>query len=238
MGVPVVVAEEGVGEGVVGIEVEALVPLDLGDVPGVHLHDHVGRVEEQGLGEDVLVREGLQDHAIEVGAALVVGRVGLHDHVPFVRHLAELEGTASHGALDEGVVAGEEIGSLQGERGHDLEGEPALVEDVAESGHFRMQAERLPAVVAADLQHRARGNRQRRPAAVIEGIGVWHEHAEAVVPAREIEDDEVASRRLRARQVGEERRRGETDRERGHAVLDERASSDHTNWYSGSPRIK
>ena len=117
--------------------------------------------------------------------------------------------------------------------------QPALVEDVAQAGQLRMQAERLAARIGADLQDGARGNRERRPLAVVRGVGVRHEHAEPVVPAGQIEDDEVAAARaLRAREIREKRRRGEAERERRHAVFDEVASRHHENWYSGEPRIK
>ena len=119
------------------------------------------------------------------------------------------------------------------------EREPSLVEDVLQSRELRMQTERLAAGVAADLQHRAGRNRQRRPPAVIERIGVRHEHAEAVVAPAQIQHDEIAAgRALRAREVGEKCGRSQADGESGHAVLHERASGDHTNWYSADPRIK
>src|SRR5437762_1083999 len=117
--------------------------------------------------------------------------------------------------------------------------QPALVEDIAQAGQLRMQTERLAARIRADLENRACWNRECRPLAVVRRVGVRHQHAEPIVPAGQIEDDEVAAARaLRAREIREKRRRGEAERERRHAVLDEVASRHHENWYSGEPRIK
>ena len=59
----------------------------------------------------------------------------------------------------------------------------ALTEDVQQARQPWMQAERLAARIAADLQQRAGRNRQRRPPAGIERVRVRDEHAEAVVAA-------------------------------------------------------
>src|SRR6185436_9261442 len=119
------------------------------------------------------------------------------------------------------------------------ERELAGVEDVAQPGQPRVQAERFPVHVAADLQHRAGRNRQRRTPAVIERIGVRHQRAEAVVATRERQHHEIsAGRALRAREIREECGRGEADREGRRAVFDELASADHTSWYSADPRMR
>src|SRR5260221_5441930 len=89
----------------------------------------------------------------------------------------------------------------------------------------------LGARIAADLEHLTGRNPKRRRATVIKGVAVRHEHAEAVVAARQIEHDEVAARRaLRPREIRQERRNSEADRERRHAVLEELTSSNrHSN---------
>src|SRR5262245_54196852 len=117
--------------------------------------------------------------------------------------------------------------------------EAALIEDVALPGEPRVQAERLAAAVAADLQHGRRRDAERGATAVIEGIGIGDQRAQPVVAAAQIEDDEVAARgALGASEIGEKRRRGESDGERRDAVLDEGASRDHMNWYSADPRMR
>ena len=115
----------------------------------------------------------------------------------------------------------------------------ALVEDLVQAGQLRVQAQRLPARSLPTCRTFAGRNRERRPTAVVEGVGVRHEQAQAVVPAREVEHDEVAARRaLRPREIGEKLRRGEADRERRNAALEECASRDHRNWYSADPRMR
>ena len=62
--------------------------------------------------------------------------------------------------------------------------EPPLVEDVAQAGQPRMQAERASAAVAADLQHLPRRNGDRRPTAEVERILVRDDRVQRVVAAR------------------------------------------------------
>src|SRR5205085_1120138 len=92
---------------------------------------------------------------------------------------------------------------------------------------------------AADLEHGTRGNRERRTAAVIKGVGVRHQRAQAVIAAGEREHDEVAARgALGAREIRKKRGRREADRERCRAASDELASGNHTSWYSADPRMR
>ena len=133
--------------------------------------------------------------------------------------------------------------------------ESTLIEDILQPSEFRMQTQRFAAGVAADLQDGPGGNPERRPPAVIERIGVGHQHAQAVVATAQIQHDQIAALiALRARQVREKRWRGKTDRERRHAAFDERASRKchrclpaakpgalspkpyfYANWYSADP---
>ena len=91
--------------------------------------------------------------------------------------------------------------------------------------------------VAANLQHSGGRDRDRRPAIAILRIVVRNQHAERIVAAAQIQDDEVASRAaLRSREIGQKRRRREADGERGNAAADELASGDghmsrpYTSW--------
>jgi hypothetical protein len=106
-----------------------------------------------------------------------------------------------------------------------------LIEDLLEAGQPRVQAERGPRRVGADLQDLPRRHGDRRPPAVIERIVVRHQHAERVVAAAQIQHDEVPRpRALRAREIRQELRSGERHRERRDAALDELPSGDlHVN---------
>src|SRR4051812_2203156 len=118
--------------------------------------------------------------------------------------------------------------------------QPALIENLLETGEPRVQPERDVGRIGADLQHLPGGNGQRRATAAVERIVVGRQHAERVVAAAEIEHDEVAHvRALRTRQVREKLGRCERHGECGDAALDELASGDvHTSWYSGDPAIR
>jgi hypothetical protein len=180
-----VVPEERVRERVVGVEVEAFVALDLRDVARVHLDHHVRGVEEQRLGQHVLVREGLQHQLVEMGPALEVEGVGLHHDVALVGHLRELEGPGAGRALREGVVAREELGVLQGEGRDQLERQaPERVHDrplerdlerlrihLARIGHelVRRLQRRQRARVA---DHVERGHRVVRADRSVAGVGL------------------------------------------------------------------
>src|SRR5689334_3723966 len=67
-----------------------------------------------------------------------------------------------------------------------------VVKNLPESRQPRMQTERHVRFVGADLQHVGSRNGERRPAAVIKRIVVRNQHAQRVVPAAEIQDDQVA----------------------------------------------
>ena len=120
------------------------------------------------------------------------------------------------------------------------EREAPLIEDLLQPRQPRMQTERDAGRVAADLQHLSRRDRQRRPAAVVERIVVRNQHAERIVAAAQIQNDQIAAAgALRASQIGQKRRRRERDGERGNAALDELPSRDpHCSWYSGDPPIR
>ena len=92
----------------------------------------------------------------------------------------------------------------------------------------------------ADLEHLPRGHCDRWTPAVVERIVVRHQHAERVITAAQIQDDQVPrARALRPREIREELRRGERDRERRDAAFDELSSGDlHVNWYSGDPATR
>ena len=93
-----------------------------------------------------------------------------------------------------------------------------------------MKSELVARGVAADLQHLAGGHRQRGTPALIERIAIRHEHAERVVAAAEIQDDEIPERRaLRERDVAEKARRRKAEAERADAAAHEIASGEsHT----------
>ena len=103
--VPDVVPEERIGQRVVGLQDEALVALDLGDVARVHQHDHVDGVEHQRLGHDVLVREGLCHELVEVRPALEIIVVGGEDDLALGRDALQHVGTGADRVLHEGIVA-------------------------------------------------------------------------------------------------------------------------------------
>jgi hypothetical protein len=85
-----------------------------------------------------------------------------------------------------------------------------------------MQAEDVAAAVGAHLQHLARRHGDRGPARVVVGVAVGHERAERVVAAAQVHHDQIArSAALRERQVAQELRGGEAEREGGDAALDE-----------------
>ena len=103
--------------------------------------------------------------------------------------------------------------------------EPAGVEDGAQAGQPRVQAERVAGAVGPDLQHVGRRNRQGRPAREVLRIGVGDQRAQPVVSAAQVQHDQVAPRPpLRAGDVGQKRRRREADGERRHAAPNEIAS--------------
>src|SRR5439155_5537087 len=100
------------------------------------------------------------------------------------------------------------------------QGKAALIEDLLQARQPRVKPERNAGAVAADLQHLARRHGQRWPAAVVERIVVRDQHAEGVVAAAQIQDDEIADvRALRAREIGEELRRRKRHRERRYAAF-------------------
>ena len=111
------------------------------------------------------------------------------------------------------------------------EREASAIEDLPETGQPRMKPERHFRSVGADLNHVAGWHRQRRPAAVVEGIVIRNQRAQRVVAAPEIQDDEVAgARTLGLREIAQELGRGEGDGERRDAAADELSSGDlHTN---------
>jgi hypothetical protein len=85
-----------------------------------------------------------------------------------------------------------------------------------------MEPERAAAGVAADLQDLPGGNGNRGPAAVIERVLIRDDRVQRVVAAAQVEHDEAArAGSLSLRDVGEERGRGETDRERRNAATNE-----------------
>jgi hypothetical protein len=95
--------------------------------------------------------------------------------------------------------------------------EPAGIEDLLQPRETRMETERHTTPIAADLQDVPRLHRERRPPAEVKAVVVGHERAERVVPAGEVQHDQVAAARsLRPRQVAEECRRRE--RRRGEPI--------------------
>ena len=88
-----------------------------------------------------------------------------------------------------------------------------------EPGQARMQAELRTAAVPPDLQHVAGGYRKGRPTRVIVLIAVRDTGTERVVPAAQVDDDQVPRRHaLRKRDVAQHLRRREPERERGDAA--------------------
>src|SRR3990172_2962550 len=127
-----VVPEEGVRQGVVRLEDEALVPLDLGQVPRVHEHDHVDGVEHERLRHDVLVGEGLGDDRVDVGTALEVGVVRRERDLAVSRDGLQLIRPGPDGTAHERVFPREKrrVGravlrdDLEGELGQGVENRP------------------------------------------------------------------------------------------------------------------
>src|SRR5579872_4760612 len=120
------------------------------------------------------------------------------------------------------------------------EREITLFEDLFEAAQPGVQPERHPRRVTPDWQHLAGWNPDRGPPTPVKRIVVGNQHAERIVAAAQIKDDEVSGlRSLRACQVAQELRRCERDRKCRGATLDELTSGDlHTNWYSGRPAIR
>ncbi len=65
------------------------------------------------------------------------------------------------------------------------DGHPAVLVQTLEPDHRRMEAE-----VIVDLEDLARRNSDVRPGAVVRRVAMRHDRVEAVVPARQFEDDE------------------------------------------------
>jgi len=122
-GVPHVVAEEGIGQRVVGLENEPLVSLDLGDVPGVHQHDHVDGVEHERLRHDILVRKGLGDEFVDMGPALEIVLIRHKDDLPVGGDIFENVRTGADGILDKGVLPREIQGIARSVTRDDLKAE-------------------------------------------------------------------------------------------------------------------
>jgi len=93
-----------------------------------------------------------------------------------------------------------------------------------------MKPELVARGVAADLQYLSRRHRQRGTPALIELIAIRHEHAERVVAAPQIHDDEISEGgALRERDVAEKARRGKAEAEGADAAAHEIASGElHT----------
>jgi hypothetical protein len=92
--------------------------------------------------------------------------------------------------------------------------EPPFVEDRLQAGEARMQPELVAGRIAADLKHLTGGNRQRRTACGVVRIAIRHDHAQGVVAAAQIQDDEIPEgRTLRTGDVAEEPRRGKSEAE-------------------------
>ena len=103
-----------------------------------------------------------------------------------------------------------------------------------------METELVSGGVAADLQRLTGRHRERRTPARVERIAIRDEHAERVVAAAQIHDDEIAeARALGQRDVAEKSRRRKAERKRRHAAPHEVASGVfHTSWYSEDPTIR
>ena len=88
--------------------------------------------------------------------------------------------------------------------------------------------------IGADLQHIGGGHRNGRAAAVVERVLIRNDGVQRVVAACEVDDNEIARDcALRAGDVREERRGGEADCERRHAIANEFPPSDfgrHCSW--------
>ena len=97
--VPYVVPEERVRKRVVGLEDEAFVALNLGDVPRVDEHDHVDRIEHQRLGHDVLVGKGFGDELVDVRPALEVVFVRGEDDLALGGDVLQEIGAGADGVL-------------------------------------------------------------------------------------------------------------------------------------------
>ena len=101
----------------------------------------------------------------------------------------------------------------------------SLVENRFQPREPRVQAERHAGRIGADLEHVAGGHRQRRPAAVIERVGVGNQHAERIIAAGEVQHDERAQRQaLRFGHAAQNRRRRKTVGEGGDTALEKRSS--------------
>src|SRR5262249_51068600 len=102
------------------------------------------------------------------------------------------------------------------------EREPALIEDLLQAGEPRMESEGDVRRGGADLQHLPGWHSERRPPAVVVRIVVRNHRAERIVAAAQIQHHQIPpAAALRAREVRQEFRRRERDRERGDASLDE-----------------
>ena len=103
--------------------------------------------------------------------------------------------------------------------------EASLVEDVRQAAEPRVKPERPPRSIGAHLQHLAGRNRDGGTPAVVALVLVGNQRVERVVAAAEIHDHQSPRRQaLRLRDGAQERRRGEAERDRGHAVADEESS--------------
>jgi hypothetical protein len=110
------------------------------------------------------------------------------------------------------------------------QGQLALVENLLQASEPRMESERHLRRIGPDLQHLPGGHGDRRTPRVVVRIVVRDQHAQRVVAAAHVEDDEVPRvHALRARQIAEKLRRREGHRERGDAAFDELPPGDfHT----------
>jgi hypothetical protein len=105
------------------------------------------------------------------------------------------------------------------------EREAPFVEDVQEAAKPRMQAERLSRGVGADLQHLACWHCKRRATAVVRRVAIRHERVQRIVATAKVDDDEVTcTDTLCLGDRGQERGRGNSERDRRNAVADEESS--------------
>ena len=119
------------------------------------------------------------------------------------------------------------------------EGEATLIEDCAHPGEARMETELISGRVAPDLQRLTGRYGKSRPPRRVERVAIRHQHAERVIAAAQIQDDEVARRgALGKRGLAEKSRRGKADAECRDAAAHEFASAVlHTSWYSEDPTM-
>src|SRR5687767_5036784 len=90
--------------------------------------------------------------------------------------------------------------------------EPSFVEDRPQPSEARMKAKLVPCRIAAYLHRLSRWYGQRGPPALIERIAIRRQHAERIVAATQVQDDEVpGGRALRQRDVAQKSRCGKAE---------------------------